>query len=80
MITLSTDLFLKRQVATATGMAGSAAWTGGLLFSLVVGALAKSIGYEPLFVCLVFFDLAGAAVLFGMLRDGDSLGVAGRAS
>lgn len=78
LITLSTDLFPRRQVATATGMAGSAAWTGGLLFSLVVGALAKSIGYEPLFVCLVFFDLAGAAILFGMLRKGDALVAAGR--
>lgn len=80
LITLSTDLFPKHKVATATGMAGSAAWTGGLLFSLVVGALAKSIGYEPLFVCLVFFDLAGAAILFSMLRDGDAVGVSGRTS
>jgi len=80
LITLSTDLFPKHQVATATGMAGSAAWIGGLMFSLVVGALAKSIGYEPLFVCLVFFDLAGALVLFGLLRDGDAVGVAGRTS
>lgn len=78
LITLSTDLFPRSQVATATGMAGSAAWIGGLTFSLVVGALAKTVGYERLFACLVFFDLAGAAVLFALLRDGDALGAAGR--
>lgn len=37
LITLSADVFAKPQAATATGMAGTAAWTGGLLFSLLVG-------------------------------------------
>jgi len=32
LITLSADVFPREQVATATGMAGTAAWTGGLLF------------------------------------------------
>ncbi|CAN7289491.1 MFS transporter [Phenylobacterium sp. LjRoot225] len=68
LITLSADVFPKHQVATATGMAGTAAWTGGLLFSLLVGALATTIGYNPLFVCLAIFDLIGAALVFSLLR------------
>jgi len=68
LLTLSADLFDRRVVATATGMAGSAAWIGGLGFSLVVGALADTIGYNPLFVCLAVFDVAGAAVLWTLLR------------
>lgn len=68
LMTLSADLFDRRVVATATGMAGSAAWIGGLSFSLVVGALADTIGYNPLFVCLAIFDLLGAALLWTMLR------------
>jgi ACS family hexuronate transporter-like MFS transporter len=40
LITLSADVFLHHQVATANGMTGTAAWTGGLLFSLLIGALA----------------------------------------
>jgi ACS family hexuronate transporter-like MFS transporter len=68
LMTLSADLFDKRVVATATGMAGSAAWIGGLSFSLVIGALADTIGYNPLFVCLALFDLLGAALLWTMLR------------
>lgn len=68
LMTLSADLFDKRVVATATGMAGSAAWIGGLGLSLVIGALADTIGYNPLFACLALFDLLGAALLWTMLR------------
>ncbi|MEG8220009.1 MFS transporter [Sphingomonas sp. HH69] len=68
LLTLSADLFDRRVVATATGMAGSAAWIGGLSFSLIIGALADTIGYDPLFVCLALFDIAGAAILWTLLR------------
>ncbi|MEO7469377.1 MAG: MFS transporter, partial [Sphingobium limneticum] len=68
LITLSADLFDRQVVATATGMAGSAAWIGGLSFSLIVGAFADTIGYNPLFVCLALFDLLGAVVLWTLLR------------
>jgi len=71
LITLSADIFPGCQVATATGLAGAAAWTGGLLFSLLVGQLAGAIGYNPLFACLAVFDLAGAAILFSLLREAD---------
>src|SRR6516165_4663139 len=47
--TLSADVFDDHEVATANGFSGTAAWTGGLSFSLVVGALANSVGYGPLF-------------------------------
>ncbi len=69
LITLSADLFPHHQVATANGMTGTAAWTGGLLFSLLVGALASTIGYNPLFVCLAIFDLVGAVLVFSLLRE-----------
>jgi ACS family hexuronate transporter-like MFS transporter len=79
LITLSADVFPEHQVATATGMAGTAAWTGGLLFSLVVGALAETVGYNPLFACLAVFDLIGAAILFSLLRERDRVALASRA-
>jgi ACS family hexuronate transporter-like MFS transporter len=74
LITLSADVFPDRQVATATGLAGTAAWTGGLLFSLLIGAAASKIGFNPLFACLAVFDLIGAAILFGLLRSRDAAG------
>jgi ACS family hexuronate transporter-like MFS transporter len=73
LLTLSADLFPHHQVATANGMTGTAAWTGGMLFSLLVGALAHTVGYNPLFVCLAIFDLLGAAIVFSLLREQDAL-------
>jgi ACS family hexuronate transporter-like MFS transporter len=67
-ITLSADVFDHRVVATATGLAGSAGWIGGLSFSLLIGALADTIGYDPLFVCLALFDFVGAGLLWILLR------------
>jgi ACS family hexuronate transporter-like MFS transporter len=44
-------------------------WIGGLSFSLVVGALASKIGYNPLFVCLTIFDIIGAIIVISLLRN-----------
>ena len=66
--TLAADVFEPGEVGTAAGFAGMAAWIGGLGFSLVVGALADSIGYSPLFVALGAFDLIGAVLLVILMR------------
>ncbi len=66
--TLSADVFDSSEVGTASGFAGMAAWIGGLGFSLLVGALADSIGYKPLFVALGAFDLIGATLLIILMR------------
>src|SRR5260370_26670599 len=65
---LSADVFDPHEVATANWLTGTAAWTGGLTFSLVVGALATTIGYGPLFACLTLFDIIGATVVIALLR------------
>jgi ACS family hexuronate transporter-like MFS transporter len=67
--TLATDNFGSHEVGTVAGLAGAAAWTAGLGFSLVVGALADTVGYNPLFACLSIFDLIGAAAAFLLLRE-----------
>ena len=67
--TLSTDLFGSHEVATANGLSGTAAWTGGLAFSLVVGGLAHSVGFNALFACLSVFDILAAIVAIALLRD-----------
>jgi MFS transporter, ACS family, hexuronate transporter len=66
--TLSADVFDSDEVGTASGFAGMAAWTGGLGFSLMVGALADTVGYGPLFACLGAFDLIGALLLVLLIR------------
>jgi ACS family hexuronate transporter-like MFS transporter len=66
---LSVDVFAPSEVATANGLIGAAGWTGGLLFSLAVGALAGTIGYSPLFACLAGFDLLATVILVLLLRE-----------
>jgi len=66
--TLSVDLFPTDRIATTNGWVGAAGWTGGLLFSLLIGQVVDKTGFGPLFALLAVFDLIGAALLFVMLR------------
>ncbi len=66
--TLTIDVFAEAEVATANGLTGMASWTGGLLFSLLIGAVAERVGYGPLFGCLGAFDLLGATILIALIR------------
>jgi MFS transporter, ACS family, hexuronate transporter len=68
LLTLCTDVFDSKTVASASGMAGTVAWIGGMLFTLVIGQSADTFGYNPLFVALAALDLVGAVVLWGLLR------------
>lgn len=69
LLTLCSDVFDTRAVGTASGMTGTLAWTGGMLFTFLIGQSADSFGYNPLFVALAVFDLIGAAVLWVLLRN-----------
>ncbi|MBY0392881.1 MAG: MFS transporter [Novosphingobium sp.] len=69
LITLCADVFDNRTVGTASGMAGTSAWVGGMLFTLLIGQSADVFGYNPLFVALAGLDLLAAAVLWSLLRN-----------
>ena len=69
LITLCTDVFDKKTVGTASGMAGTSAWVGGMLFTLLIGQSADTFGYNPLFIALAALDLLAAAVLWSLLRN-----------
>ena len=68
VITLSSDLFPQDQVATATGVSGTAANLGVLIFTLVLGSLVAQVGYQPFFILLGLLDLVGAAILWTLIR------------
>jgi len=68
VITLSSDLFPQDQVATATGMSGTAANLGVLIFTLVLGSMVAEVGYQPFFILLGLLDLVGAAILWVLIR------------
>ncbi|MCY1670989.1 MFS transporter [Novosphingobium sp. SL115] len=69
LITLCADVFDRRTVGTASGMAGTSAWVGGMLFTLLIGQSADVFGYNPLFVALAALDLLAAVVLWTLLRN-----------
>jgi ACS family hexuronate transporter-like MFS transporter len=69
VITMSSDLFRRNEVATAAGMAGTFGNAGLLIFSLLIGGLVAKVGYTPFFICLGLLDLVGAAVLWTVVRE-----------
>jgi ACS family hexuronate transporter-like MFS transporter len=69
VITMSSDLFRKNEVATVAGIGGFCGNLGILLFSLLIGGLVKSIGYSPFFVALGVFDIFGAIWLWTVVRE-----------
>jgi ACS family hexuronate transporter-like MFS transporter len=69
VITMSSDLFKRSEVATVAGLAGTCGNAGLLIFNLVIGSLVVAIGYTPFFVGLAALDLIGAAVLWTVVRE-----------
>ena len=66
---ITSDVFGKNEVATATGLAGMSGYLGATLFTLLFGLLVTRVGYSPLFVVLAVFDLLAAVVVWSTLRD-----------
>jgi len=69
VITMSSDLFKRNEVATVAGMAGTFGNGGLLIFSLLMGRLVTTIGYTPFFIGLAALDLVGAALLWLLVSD-----------
>jgi ACS family hexuronate transporter-like MFS transporter len=69
VITMSSDLFKRNEVATVAGMAGTCGNAGVLIFNLLIGGLVAKIGYAPFFVALAALDLVGAVVLWTLVRE-----------
>jgi ACS family hexuronate transporter-like MFS transporter len=69
VITMSSDLFKRNEVATVAGMAGTFGNAGVFVFNAIIGSLVLVIGYTPFFVGLAALDLVGAAVLWTVVRE-----------
>lgn len=68
VITMSSDLFRRSEVATVTGMAGTFGNLGVLIFSLLIGSLVTTVGYAPFFVALAVLDILGAVLLWTLVK------------
>jgi len=69
VITMASDLFRRDEVATVAGLAGMMGNLGVLIFSLLIGGLVTTIGYDPFFVALGVLDIAGAILLWTLVKD-----------
>jgi ACS family hexuronate transporter-like MFS transporter len=69
VITMSSDLFRKNEVGTVAGIGGFCGNFGILVFTLVVGGLVKTVGYDPFFVALALFDILAAIWLWTMVKE-----------
>jgi ACS family hexuronate transporter-like MFS transporter len=69
LYSLTSDVFGKNEVATATGLAGMSGYLGATLFTLLFGILVTQVGYGPLFVLLAAFDLIAAVVVALLVRE-----------
>jgi ACS family hexuronate transporter-like MFS transporter len=69
VITLSSDLFPKSEVATVAGIGGLCGNVGIGLFSMLIGVLVTTVGYSPFFVALGVFDILGAIWLWTVVRE-----------
>ena len=69
VITMSSDLFRRNEVATVAGMCGTFGNLGLLIFSLLIGGLMSSVGYTPFFVSLAVLDQVAAVLLWTLVHE-----------
>jgi ACS family hexuronate transporter-like MFS transporter len=69
VITMASDLYKRNEVGTVAGLAGTCGNAGVLVFSLLLGSLVTTIGYDPFFYALGVLDLVGAVVLWTLVRE-----------
>ena len=67
ILTLAADLFPQQVVASVCGLSGTGAATGGMVFTLIVGAVVDRFSYLPIFVAAgVMPLLAFGFILWGV--------------
>ncbi|MFM0248742.1 MFS transporter [Paraburkholderia sediminicola] len=68
VISMSADLFPRREVGTVTGLAAFVAGLGNFSFTMTMGWLVSRVGYTPFFVALGIGDLIGATLLWTLVK------------
>ena len=76
LYSVTSDVFGKYEVASATGLGGMMGYLGAAAFTALFGIMVTQVGYGPLFAVLSVFDLIGAAVVFALAhKPGPDAGV-----
>jgi ACS family hexuronate transporter-like MFS transporter len=68
VISMSADLFPRREVGTVTGLVAFVAGLGNFTFTMTMGWFVSRVGYTPFFVALGIGDLIGATLLWTLVK------------
>ena len=68
ILTLPADLFPNHVVASVSGISGTGAALGGMVFTLIAGAVVDRFSYVPVFVAAGLLPLVAATVVFRSIR------------
>lgn len=69
ILPLNADIFGHKEVATASGLNGGFGWMGTTIFTLLIGALVNTWGYNPMFIAIACFDVLAAIILWTFLKN-----------
>ncbi|MCP5109571.1 MAG: MFS transporter [bacterium] len=68
VLTLPADLFPQRIVASVSGLSGTGAATGGLIFTLIIGAVVDRFSYLPVFIAAGTLPLIAFGFIVWLVR------------
>jgi ACS family hexuronate transporter-like MFS transporter len=69
ILTLPADLFPRAVVASVSGLSGTGAAIGGMIFTLVIGVVVDHFSYLPVFTAAALMPLWAASILLWGVRQ-----------
>ena len=72
VLTLPADLFPQRVVASVSGLSGTGAALGGMIFTLIIGAVVDRFSYMPVFLAAGVMPLIAASIVLVSVRPVES--------
>jgi ACS family hexuronate transporter-like MFS transporter len=68
VLTLPADLFPQQVVASVSGLSGTGAALGGMLFTLVIGTVVDHFSYVPIFIAAGVMPVIAAGIIVSNIR------------
>jgi ACS family hexuronate transporter-like MFS transporter len=68
ILTLPADLFPQQVVASVSGLSGTGAALGGMIFTLIIGAVVDRFSYVPVFIAAGVMPLIAASIVMMSIR------------
>lgn len=74
ILTLPADLFPNQVVASVSGLSGTGAGIGGMIFTLMTGAVVDRFSYVPVFTAAAVLPLVAASIVLWGVQEHDKQG------